>query len=427
MSEYTSTSENVTDLINSTVKPCAKSCNVWIEIILVGNYIVGIVGNLIAFLHLCRKRSFKNSRHPLMLKCLISNNLVGLIGMLILHLTANHLLPALDCPTSFKEWTCIGRVLFRFFGLSSGCVALVMALERFLALTKPFTYQQFITKRLIGKTILCLWIFVFCWTCLPFIGFGLYINKAHDECINYKEAREEKDIIYAYLMFGLGMILCSGIVICNLSVTKVLCKAHFSRRGSTSSLYYQQVNIKHMTRTLFQISSRPSFNSTVPTSEEIRFAKLMLILSISFVICWCPQMITIILYQVLPSPAYDGRNFVKLFSKVSDFLLLLHFVSDPYIYVLLRNNRQRNKFNDMIKKILSAKTKNNPNDEDQQNLSLDNVMNCNTHMLINLNNGTTNNDDPNMSNRRASAVCFSSTVLDNNGSAGQTHGGSSWN
>lgn len=96
-----------------------------------------------------------------------------------------------------------------------------------------------------------------------------------------------------------GILLCIGIVICNLSVTKVLCKAHFSRRGSTSSLYYQQVNLKHMTRTLFHISSRPSINNSVPTSEEIRFAKLMLILSISFVLCWCPQMVSNhILYNV---------------------------------------------------------------------------------------------------------------------------------
>lgn len=126
--------------------------------------------------------------------------------MLLLHLA--HYLPiTLTCVTDFKRWICIGRVFFRFFGLSSGCVALVMALERFLALTKPFTYQQCITKRLIGKTILCLWTFMLCWTCLPFIGFGLYINEAQNKCANYKEALKRKDIIYAYLMFALGNYL----------------------------------------------------------------------------------------------------------------------------------------------------------------------------------------------------------------------------
>lgn len=56
---------------NDTIKnsfTCVKNLPVWLEIILVGNYVIGIVGNLIAFMHLCRKKSFKNSRHPLMLK-----------------------------------------------------------------------------------------------------------------------------------------------------------------------------------------------------------------------------------------------------------------------------------------------------------------------------------------------------------------------
>lgn len=59
---------NDTNVRNNNNFPCRKNLAVWLEIILVGNYVIGIVGNLVAFLHLCRKRSFKNSRHPLMLK-----------------------------------------------------------------------------------------------------------------------------------------------------------------------------------------------------------------------------------------------------------------------------------------------------------------------------------------------------------------------
>lgn len=103
------------------------------------------------------------------------------------------------------RWTCIGRVLCRLFGLNSGCVALVMALERFLALTKPFTYQQCVTKRLIRNTIICMWIFVLCWTCMPLTGFGLYINDHETKCVRYREATTFYDVVYAYLMFTLGM------------------------------------------------------------------------------------------------------------------------------------------------------------------------------------------------------------------------------
>jgi hypothetical protein len=44
--------------------------------------------------------------------------------------------------TKNNVWSCRIRVLWRFFGLGSGCVAIVMAVERWLALTKPFFYQK---------------------------------------------------------------------------------------------------------------------------------------------------------------------------------------------------------------------------------------------------------------------------------------------
>lgn len=199
-----------------------------------------------------------------------------------------------DQDPSVIRWTCIGRVLGRVFGLNSGCVALIMAMERWLALTKPFTYQQCVTKKFLGSFIFGLWAFSTVWTCLPFTGFGLYYDEGSQKCVRYRSATELHDIVYAYSMFTLGMLLCIGIVIFNLSVTKVLCQAHYSRHssGSSNSLFHHQVNIRKMTRTLFHISSEQRFYNSVQSSEEIRFAKLMLFLSLSFVLFWSPQMVS---------------------------------------------------------------------------------------------------------------------------------------
>lgn len=133
----------------------------------------------------------------------------------------------------------------------------------------------------------------------------------------------------------------------------------------------------------------------------------------------------------MPPPQEGERNFIKTAAKVSDFLLLLHFVSDPYIYVLLRNHRQRNTFNVMLKKILNAKP--STNIDDQQNLSIENVIDCNTNLLVGASTTNDNNNimtgnhqqhyNNNMGNsRRASVVCFSSSVIDNTSPAGQTRG-----
>lgn len=44
---------------------------------------------------------------------------------------------------------CVFRVIWRWFGLASGCIALVMAIERYFAITRPFFYQMVIKKPLI--------------------------------------------------------------------------------------------------------------------------------------------------------------------------------------------------------------------------------------------------------------------------------------
>lgn len=111
------------------------------------------------------------------------------------------------------------------------------------------------------------------------------------------------------------------------------------------------------------------------------------------------------MYQVLSPPQEGEPNVAKIAARVSDILLLLHFVSDPYIYVLLRNNRQRNPFNVMIKKILN--TKDNGTLDEQKNLSLENVVECNN--IINNNNQRPSNIS---NSRRVSVVCFSSSVIE---------------
>lgn len=74
-----------------------------------------------------------------MLRCLATNDLVALLGMLVqMYVT----IYVNDVQSS--QIVCSFRVIWRLFGLFSGCVAIVMAAERWLALTRPFVYQKVI-------------------------------------------------------------------------------------------------------------------------------------------------------------------------------------------------------------------------------------------------------------------------------------------
>lgn len=73
-------------------------------------------------------------------RCLLTNNFIGLVGMLTTLLLKFYLPP--EVFEQYNKWDCVGKVVCRFFGLSSGCIAAVMAIERWMALARPFIYHK---------------------------------------------------------------------------------------------------------------------------------------------------------------------------------------------------------------------------------------------------------------------------------------------
>ncbi|KAK7868556.1 hypothetical protein R5R35_009454 [Gryllus longicercus] len=379
------------------------------------SYLVGIAGNAAALYILWSRqrarRPRSSSKHALMLCCLACNDLVALLGMLVQMyirvLVPRHLYD--------ERAACVARVVWRLFGLGSGCVAAVMALERWLALTHPFLYQKHVTVEIILIAIFCLWGHVLVLVCLPFAGFGMYINNK-GKCDRYRNATEPKDIAYAYLFFTFGTLLCLCIVWCNLAVVRALCHmdmgAGIGRRISRQSLSSaskcsrrnpvhrseaatmttrvgetaaldltpadlpdappaldRQSSSQRLLKTSFRCSDRASsqcscsscsqkpmiasgsrnnskdkfvqsgaqqISYNVCTSEEVAFARLMTVLSIFFVVCWAPQMISIFLAQFT-----SHSKGAALFYAASDLLMALHFTIDPYVYVVLRSKQKK--------------------------------------------------------------------------------------
>lgn len=127
---------NATDTVDTPTRTF-RHISVICQLILTASYLIGIVGNIVALLYLCEKKS-RNRKHVFMLRCLSCNGLVALIGMLV------QMNLELYVPQGFggKYSFCVLRVIWRMFGLVAGCIAIVMAVERFLALTHPFLYQK---------------------------------------------------------------------------------------------------------------------------------------------------------------------------------------------------------------------------------------------------------------------------------------------
>ncbi|KAF2359629.1 G protein-coupled receptor rhodopsin-like [Trinorchestia longiramus] len=186
-------------------------------------YSVGIFGNLLALYIIAKSETKKYKKQTLLLRCLATNDLVALVGSCL------QMYVTLYLGVGGRKWSCAVRVVLRVFGLGSGYVALAMAVERWLALSHPFFYQKNITPSGLLKFIFVLWGANATIICCPLLGFGLWYDESLPcPCSRYRDASRPVDVVYAYLIFGLGMVMCSVIVASNASVIKVLC--HVGRR-----------------------------------------------------------------------------------------------------------------------------------------------------------------------------------------------------
>ncbi|KAK9305284.1 hypothetical protein QLX08_003641 [Tetragonisca angustula] len=321
---------NSTLALNGALNPSKRHVTFASQVVLTLVYITGVIGNVSALVILFHRDKRRNRKHLLMLRCLATNDLVALLGMLVqMYITIY-----VGSVMSTRGF-CSLRVVWRLFGLFSGCVAIVMAAERWLALTRPFVYQKQVTYPMIVRCMLLLWLIALALTSMPVMGFGVYYKG--ERCIRYREATEPADIAYAYVWFVFGTGLCLSIVWCNLAVSRALsklnCRAGVLRRVTRSSSRAKPL--------LTVTGPTPEI---VTTAEERAFARLMAVLSISFVVCWMPQMISIPLAQFamqLPQKAILARKLIRMFHLAADVLLCIHFTLDPYIYVLLRMPRPR--------------------------------------------------------------------------------------
>ncbi|XP_047352312.1 prostaglandin E2 receptor EP3 subtype isoform X2 [Vespa velutina] len=292
-------------------------------------YITGVIGNVSALVILFHRDKRRNRKHLLMLRCLASNDLVALLGMLVQMYISIYV-----AGVTFSRVFCSLRVVWRLFGLFSGCVAIVMAAERWLALTRPFVYQK-VTYPVIVRCMLTLWLAALSLTSLPVLGFGLYYKDDH--CVRYREATKPTDIAYAYVWFVFGTLLCLSIVWCNLAVSRAL-----GRLGRRAGALRRISRASSRAKPLLTVTGPTP--EVVATAEERAFARLMAVLSISFVVCWMPQMISIPLAQfsmTLTTKMVTLKRCIRAFHIVADILLCIHFTLDPYIYVLLRIPRPR--------------------------------------------------------------------------------------
>ncbi|CAG9793513.1 unnamed protein product [Diatraea saccharalis] len=293
-------------------------------------YAIGIVGNATAIIALrWGERRVRNRKHLLLLTSLAANDLVALVGMMCAMVVAEHVPGAKN-----TQLYCAARVVLRVFGIGSVCIAVTMALERYLALTRPFLYQKQVTYFVIRLALLVSWFWAAVMTCAPIFGLGLYYDEEKGQCTRYRNAVNSVDFAYAVFYVVFGTLLCVILVYCNLAVIQALYAITAPRAGGQPVV--RRVSRSSCRQRSMNSGSKPSLNHNPATAEEVAFSRLMATLSVLFMICWLPQMITSALYLGL-GQKYWGK--LATLANLSDMLMLLNYVLNPILYVLMRQRR----------------------------------------------------------------------------------------
>nr|QBS47867.1 GPCR5 [Tripedalia cystophora] len=274
--------------------------------------IPGVLGNIVAFATTVK---------------LLSTRVIA-ANYLVLALTLTDFYGILLCtlPTHlcyvYLRWVG-GHAMCQFQGfsamfasLASGCLATAMAVDRLLAITKPFQYKKLVNPKRAIYSAATIWVFSFVLSAIPIGGIGRFKrNLTGTFCTIDWFAETVSNIVFAAFYAFLGIILVFVIVYCNVKV--IIGLRNIKRKRETE-----------LTSGTLRYDGGKKITSSADVLER-QLARSVCVISVLFLICWLPFMFRIVcnLGGWWKNPWVDVQ--------VSR-LLLFNFVLDPFLYTFSR-------------------------------------------------------------------------------------------
>ncbi|KAL4235655.1 Prostaglandin E2 receptor EP4 subtype [Mactra antiquata] len=194
-----------------------------------------------------------------------------------------------------------------FAGNATICIVGTMAVDRFLAISYPFFYDNHITPGRAKFIIIGLWSFAAFMGILPILGLGENINQFPGSwCFFTFTSSELKNQIFTYFYSIFGLLIIGITAISNVVVTFVLLKM---RRKAIRSMN-ASITRRH--------------------DSELQMMILLLGIIVIFSTCWCPFMIRVLINQI------HERQVDVIADLHALRLASLNQILDPWIYILFR-------------------------------------------------------------------------------------------
>ncbi|NXD29680.1 PE2R2 protein, partial [Spelaeornis formosus] len=215
-----------------------------------------------------------------------------------------------------------------FFGLATMLILFTMALERCLALGRPYFYERFLSPRTGLVALPAIYTFSAAFCSLPLVGFGRFVQYCPGTwCfiqmhLGSRRGREELaglNVTFSLLYATLLLFLILAVLLCNLSVIVNLARMH--RRGQRS----RRVPGPEQPRSAGGCGRR-----IFSMAEEIDHLLLLSIMTITFVICSLPFTIRAYMNKSNEEETDHGWDLLAL------RFLSINSIVDPWVFAILR-------------------------------------------------------------------------------------------
>ena len=252
-------------------------------------FLAGVGGNILALVILYRRRNdVRTIKFYHLIKGLVWTDLLG-----ILFTTPS----VLASYFNHRQWVG-GDVHCRLHGLVMACFGMAtpfiicaMAFERFLALKCVFFYSSRCTSGIAKGCILAVWIFVFAYCILPFIGFGKFEKQYPGTwCFFDFHSSKIDEKVYGYIYASINLLLILLMITCKAHVVYTLARTRFKRRYTPNRR--ESAVMSHMALTEQEVLVSVSRHMRKRSRDlEIHMIVFLCALTSVFTICWAPFMV----------------------------------------------------------------------------------------------------------------------------------------
>ncbi|XP_018413879.1 PREDICTED: prostaglandin D2 receptor-like [Nanorana parkeri] len=286
-------------------------------------FAAGLLGNIIALIilwqHKLNVKTTKSSVFYILVTGLTIVNLTGKIivcPVVIAAYSKNETLFQLTDNQSLCQFFAFCMTLF---GLAPTLILLAMAVDCWLALAYPFTYQRYITNKvgLLVPFVFCVFSLGFC--SLPFFGIGRFVQYCPGTwCFIEMTMRDSApmDRMYSILYGTIMGLVVIGIIVFNMAIMRCL------------YIMYQKKNKRTVAGA---IVGNKGMDGSQARMKEMDHLILLAVMTVIFAVCSLP----------LTARVYVGV-FTDKHNEYYDLIVLrlvsMNSVVDPWIFIICRTS-----------------------------------------------------------------------------------------